>query len=449
MKKYLSFVLAALLFIGALTGCADQGNTLALTNAITPITTQVTLPPDTTFTSEEYEKLLALQFDGYKDMTVSNFQKRVWELTDTEEYRDLLERVSKSEALYGLRDTDETAAFLYYVLEPLTAEKWQSRSYSGYAASAFPYPADHASLEYTFTLTVLDADALTIREYSAARLGLISGMQDIMTTKKEEELLETNVDLMLTALQTDTGKLIEQLQTEKLGVSVEYAYFPLSPQNDNSGKACSDTAEEKRRYSNGTEEDYRSLLTLKTPDYQDIPLADFNSALLEWTNENRETMDRISEDTSWDDFQVTLSNEELSFVKLTVFLSGMENGKAIQSIYTGTQPESPCYSEYLPQKTTNENGIAAWCDLYYQFSYSVSETEAVTVGERDRQVRGVVNAIHAFWNDTDIENLLKMEESDMVAELQKIVTIHSTENIAITTDDEQVHFERMDERKID
>ena len=32
-------------------------------------------------------------------------------------------------------------------------------------------------------------------------------------------------------------------------------------------------------YSNGTEEDYRSLLTLKTPDYQNTPIKDFNTAL--------------------------------------------------------------------------------------------------------------------------------------------------------------------------
>ena len=39
-------------------------------------------------------------------------------------------------------------------------------------------------------------------------------------------------------------------------------------------------------------------------------------------------MERIDEDTKFNDFSVTLTAEELSFVKLTVFLSGMENGKS-------------------------------------------------------------------------------------------------------------------------
>lgn len=453
MKKYLSIILTALLAMSALTGCTRQDSSPKQSNVSctnTPITTSSSRKmSDNSFSKEDWQKLSALQFDGYEDMTVSDYQKCVWELTDTAQYRDLLERVSKNETLYGLKDTDETAAFLYYVLEPLTAEKWESRDYSGYAVSTFLYPSDNASLEYTFTLTILDADTLTIREYNATRLDVISGMQDIISAKTKEELQDTNTSSMLTALQAETNDLIRQLQTEKIGISIEYAYFPLSAQNANNRNELPQETEEQetRRYPNGTEEDYRSLLVLKTPNYQNMPLADFNNALLEWTNENQERMERISEDTTWNDFQVTLSGEELSFVKLTVFLSGMENGKAVQSIYTGTQPVSPYYGEELPQKATYENDIAAWCSLYYQFSYSVSDPKTVTVGERDRQIEDMINAIHAFWNDTDIESILKMKESDIVAELQKIASLYSTDNIKVTLHEEQVHFERMDERK--
>ncbi len=59
----------------------------------------------------------------------------------------------------------------------------------------------------------------------------------------------------------------------------------------------------------------------------------------------------------------------------------------------------------------------------------------------------MINAIHAFCNDTDIESLLKTEESDIVVELQKLATACSTSNVTIMIDNEQVHFKRMDERK--
>ncbi len=62
---------------------------------------------DTDFSDEEIDKLLALQFDGYEDMSVSEFQNKVWELTDTEEYRNLLEKFSQNTALYEQKDSNE------------------------------------------------------------------------------------------------------------------------------------------------------------------------------------------------------------------------------------------------------------------------------------------------------------------------------------------------------
>jgi hypothetical protein len=113
MKKYLSIILAVLVGISVLTGCTKQNDM-----------------PDNAFNKEDYQKLLALRFDGYEDMTVSEYQNKVWELTDTTEYRNLLERFSKDETLYKMKDSDETASFLFNVLEPLTAEHWQTRDYS-------------------------------------------------------------------------------------------------------------------------------------------------------------------------------------------------------------------------------------------------------------------------------------------------------------------------------
>ena len=54
------------------------------------------------FTSTEYEKLLALQLEGYREMNISDYQEAVWRLTDTREYRDLLERFSQDETLYAV-----------------------------------------------------------------------------------------------------------------------------------------------------------------------------------------------------------------------------------------------------------------------------------------------------------------------------------------------------------
>ena len=109
---------------------------------------------DTGFSDEEFDQLLALQFDGYEDMSVSEFQNKVWELTDTKEYRRLLEEFSQNTALYEQRDRNEPASFLFYTLEPLTAEKWQTRDFGGSVAADFPDASDHAMLEFVFSLTI-------------------------------------------------------------------------------------------------------------------------------------------------------------------------------------------------------------------------------------------------------------------------------------------------------
>jgi len=444
MKKYLTIILATLLTMSVFTGCAGRSrspeqNNVSTTNS--PIaTSEQGEMPDNSFSKEEYQKLLALQLDGYEDMTISDYRSHIAKLTDTTEYRDLLERFWKSQILYGAKDTDTTASFLFYVL-PLAGDEWETQNFSEEVRTS--NTADNTRLEYSFSLTILDADTLTIREYNATRLNVIKGMQDILGDKTVEELQNTNS--ILADIQSDTDNLIKQLETEKMEISIEYAYFPAPIQgiDKENSQSQEGSEQETREYSNGTEEDYRSLLTLKTPDYQNTPIKDFNTSLLAWANENRERMERIDEDTKFNDFSVTLTAEELSFVKLTVFLSGMENGKAIQSSYAETEL-NPYYGEYLPEKITSGSLDVARCSLYYQFSYRISET--VTVGERDRQIENMINAVQTFWGDMDVESALKMSESDIVKKLEEIAAIYTTDHITITINKDQIHFERMDER---
>ena len=446
MKKYLTIILATLFTMSVFTGCARRSSSPEQSNVSTtnsPITTsEPGEMPDNSFSKEEYQKLLALQLDGYEDMTVSDYRNHIAKLTDTAEYRDLLERFWKSQILYGVKDTDGTASFLFYVL-PLAGDEWKTQNFSEEVRTS--NSADSARLEYSFSLTILDADTLTIREYNATRLNVIKGMQDILGDKTVEELQNTNS--ILADIQSDTDNLIKQLETEKMEISIEYAYFPAPIQgiDKENSQSQEGSEQETREYSNGTEEDYRSLLTLKTPDYQNTPIKDFNTSLLAWANENRERMERIDEDTKFNDFSVTLTAEELSFVKLTVFLSGMENGKAIQSSYAETEL-NPYYGEYLPEKITSGSLDVARCSLYYQFSYRISETETVTVGERDRQIENMINAVQTFWGDMDVESALKMNENDIAKKLEEIAAIYTTDHITITINKEQIHFERMDER---
>lgn len=431
MKKYVAMMLIVLLTMSAPMGLADNRTCAALTAA----------PgnrPDPSFSEEEYQKLLALQEDGYRRMTLSAFRRRVAILTDSEEYRDLLERFSQSEILYALRDTHETAAFLFYEL-PLAGEDWRTRRYGGEAVSSLR--TDAARLEYAFTMTVLNADAVMLKDYDDLRLGIVDAMQSLLVNMTAEELSDGAA--MRAYIQSYVDALLPDLNTPEVRVEIEFKYFPLPAEEEGQDSACRDSGwQEARRTPHGTQEDYRSLLSLNTPDVRRMALGDFQAALLEWTNGHRESMERIDEDIARDEIEVSLTDEERAFVKRTVWLSGMENGRAIQSQRIG-RPCRPYVEGELSHHFANG---AAWCRLRYRFSYSILDAGRVTVGERDRQIESMIQAIGAFWNDAGMENLLSMGESDVLQALQGLAQACSTAQITMTI--EQAHFERMDERAL-
>ena len=442
-KKPSLFVIciAAVLIVGVTTAFATSAAGMGETDGIH----DADFSDFSDFSEEEFDKLLALRFDGYEDMSVSEFHHKVWELTDTEEYRALLERFSQNTALYEQKDRNEIAAFLFYTLEPLTAEKWQTRDFGGGIATDYPGASDNAMLEFVFSLTIQNADTLTVGAYNAARLGVVDGLRNIMHGKTKEQLQDRS--FMQEAIDAEIEELNEKWNTDKLRISVEYSFLPLSESDGGEGGQEEIPQErEPREYPNGTEEDYRSLLDLKTADYQSRSVADFNMDLLEWANENYERMERINIDTAQQDFSVNLDSDELSFVAITAWLSGVENGKYVQSIHTGRKEEDPILNQYLPSKTAEENGYGAWCDLFYPFSYHIADKKTLTVGERDDCISNMISEVQDFWNGTDIEEMLGMTEGDIVGKLKEIAAEYSNDNITIIIQEDSVSFEKMDER---
>ena len=226
----------------------------------------------------------------------------------------------------------------------------------------------------------------------------------------------------------------------------EFDKLLSEPDTGRGGQETIEEEQESREYPNGTEEDYRSLLELKTADYQTRSVADFNMDLLEWANESYERMERINIDIAQQDFSVNLDSDELIFAALTTWLSGVENGKYVQSINTGRKEEDPGYNQYLPSKTAEENGYGAWCDLFYQFSYHIADKKTLTVGERDACISNMISEIQDFWNGTDIDEMLGMTEGDIVGRLKEIAAEYSNDDITIIIQEDSVSFEKMDER---
>ena len=420
---------------------------MAISCEIKVSSTNEQLQFDDYFSEEDYQKLLALQFDGYEDMWVSEFQDKIWVLTDTDEYRDLLDRFSKSGTFHGRIDHDKTASFYFYILEPLTAEKWELWTFSDTITPDNPELYYRTFLEYVLTLTVTDADGLTVREYNNTRIAAIRALRYFINTRAKEDMRDCSA--MGKAIDNEIEKIRQRLDTNAIQVDIEYSFMPLDFYDDDTEEDSMENEREIRRTAYGTKEDYASLLALKTPNYANMAVADFNRKVLDWADEDNERMRRIDEDCAWNDYQVYLNEDDLSFVRLTVYLSGQENGKYVQSQYTGRPEIDPLYEEYLPQRhAEGERKHVAWCDLYYQFSYHIADKETVTVGERDRCVGGMICAVQKFWNETPLDDLLKMTKEDIVLRLTSLATEYSNDKIAITIIADRVHFENVDERMI-
>ncbi len=528
-------------------------------------------------TDQERDMLYALQFNGYEEMTVSAFQDKIWTLTDTAAYRELLDRVEHDEAMYEARNTDDTADFLFNVLEPLTAERWQEREFGGaVSVSGSDAPLqentvyDMAVLEYVMKLTILDADALTVGDYTSVRLEMADRISNMMLDYTEEMLADET--RMYNEIESRLYELTAELSTEALRVDVDdWFYQPIDPSYTDGGyyqspeeweqslradeqalhetiqaemqeelaavlqpylpfgltyedaqaeefkmyfegrevrgiideqqgifvsahtgistytkdaievyavydeqgnltglRAASgeeqeewnlrrrqstaslrDVSEEVREYLPGTREDYDLILSLKK-NYDKMSLADFDSALLDWANVHNDSYDRIECDRIWDDFRVNLSEEDKAFVTRTIRLSGLENAMMIRSLYNG-KSAAEAEDVSIGDTLTKDPGAGApqytWCQMFYSFSYHVSDQKKVTVGERDRAVGGMLDDIEDFWEQTDIEELLKMDKSDMIKQLNELAAKNSTGNIRITVAEEDgIGYECMDER---
>lgn len=546
------------------------------------------------YTEEEWDMLYALRFDGYADMSVSAFQDKVWTLTDTEAYTELLSRLEHDETLYELRGHNDMADYLFNVMEPLTGERWQEQrfdcavSVSGKGDLQEETTYNMAILEYEMTLRILDADAVTVGDYTAARLEMADRISNMMLDYTADALADE--EQMQEEIESQMYALTSELSTEELHIDVSWVYQPSgvysgsgntgecaqSPEEwernleaeeqalyaayqeefqkeleavlkpylpfgltyeydtraddfkmyfdgrevrgildenqgtiitahtgistyardatevyavyDEEGKLTGlrtatkeeqedwdlrrrqsteelrGIEEEVRDYMPGTSEDYELILSLKKTNYEKMTLADFDSALIDWANEHSgsddrtdwaneqsDSYDRIECDRIWDDFRVNLPEEDKEFITRTVYLSGMENAMLIRSLHRGMseeEAEDVSIGDTLTKNPGDEAPQYTWCQMYYSFSYHVSDKEKVTVGERDRAVGGMLDGIEDFWEETDMEELLRMDKNDILQKLNELAAKHSTKNITITVEEDQIGFECMDERAL-
>ncbi len=81
-------------------------------------------------------------------------------------------------------------------------------------------------------------------------------------------------------------------------------------------------------------------------------------------------------------------------------------------------------------------------------TYSISDKESVTVLERDNCINGVRTDIQKFWNETSLDELVKMSEGEVAVHLSDIAAKYSNSRITIMIDEDMIQFESVDERNL-
>lgn len=229
-KTIFTSLVAAVLIIGIILGFATSRPSVTKKDYLTTI-------PGDEFSRKESQKLFALWFKDYESMTVTEFREKALSLIDTPEYRALIERFSQSEIVFEIEDNKEAEAlseffdYFSHVFEPLTAENWQVRYFDDfvYSASSSSDPSsDTASLKYTLCMKILNSDALTTVEYDNARRQVHDILRSFLQEKTVLQLIDEQY--MAEAIQAEIDRTAQQIGSDKLELSIDYFYTPVSEQ---------------------------------------------------------------------------------------------------------------------------------------------------------------------------------------------------------------------------
>lgn len=327
-----------------------------------------------------------------------------------------------------------------YILFPLTGEKWQNQSFGnhvGLSTERF----DGANLEWSIVLKVMNPQKAKVKAYYLIREKADKAVYDLFYERTFEEL--TDERKMKPVLYKQVEELERKLSNQEIKVEILFHFSPGIPREEKLATSRGEKGEgEIRLFPKATEEDYQSLRKLMD-NYQTKSLAEFNQSVSNWAEENWERSERINQDVVWNDIPVDLTEEEKEFVRFTFFYSGQEIAEKNRSRYTKSDPQPLILSIDLPQR--QDTGKQVSCQLSYDFSYQILKDKKITVDERDRVLKGVLNEIEKKWNEIPFEILMSSKRKQrMEAILSKTIIKYSNDKVKLNLESQVVQFE--DER---
>lgn len=189
------------------------------------------------YTSEQYNRLIdALTIPDYKDMSIAEFNRRIYTALSDEKANDDSLFLIYEEVLSSLPEQDPNAEYLINTVQ-ISLEEYNSRMhevYSGertdpeYFGSAVivrnddvfgdPVSISYGNVEYSFTYRILDQDKLTVIERDQFLQKIIQAAQENLELHWKENLTEEEYG---DALQK-AGKAASTPEIEFTGCEINY-----------------------------------------------------------------------------------------------------------------------------------------------------------------------------------------------------------------------------------
>lgn len=404
---------------------------------------------DADFVQRDYPLLLSLRLDGYEDMSISAFRDAVHSKMNENESAYLIEMdtATRDNRLDRTRYSNADAAFVMNTLIPLTAERWQSWQYGGYFIEAA------GMAEYQFTITILDADALTVGQHTGVWQGMHAAIGSAL--KNAPQSLWTNEEGMKNMLQTAANAILE---AENRAVKVELGYIGYLP-DDSLQMDGTDNDVGQGEIPPATNEQYEMLLALAVPGYQTLSVADFRTGLLETYSADEDgylaALEAVAWDMAFERVAYPLTAQQDYFLRMTLRASGNENTEIIRAYHTGDEEKAPFMMGHVFRERTaplpgapaySSNGeLAFMVSVDYNIEWHIANPARLTVAQRDAALSGVMDGIRAYI-DSRTEDELVGGQAALQAEINRLVALHGSKLIALSVTD--LHYDVLDERHL-
>ena len=392
-KSMIAITVALLMVVGVTTVFATSAQGRADDNSPAQ-NTAAELPKEL---EEKYDLLLDFRFDGYRDMTISEYQNAVnAKFAEKEQaYFDMLNSVD--EGLLAMRYTDSDAFFIANTLISLTAERWNKWEFRAYVPSS---GADIPPVEYAISRSILDGNKLTVGQHEDMLTDILNSMQTLVTDNTGAD--GVNASGIRAGAQALATKHTSDALTVKLDVGI--------PQESAPSGGISANSDSGEQIDPASQADYQLLLdTFKVNGYADMSVGDYTALVQSAFNDENSPFPAAYEKVLGDfirgETPSTLSSEDAYFLSMTLGRTVDEYIANHQSNYAADS--HPVIQQFHFSEIT----------VQYNIEYEVLDGDRLTVSQRDTKVTAVLEELA---NYIETQNL---SSSDKAALQDKVNTV--------------------------